>query len=50
MKYLTQTIPVADSDGLFEFYIIDTEKDTKERISGTKEFVDMMKKLKENSL
>lgn len=45
MKYLTQTIPVAGYDNLFEFYIIDTEKDTKERVCGTKEFVDMMRML-----
>ena len=50
MKYLTQTIPVSGCENLFEFYIIDTDKDTKERVSGTKEFVDMMKKIKENSL
>ena len=46
MKYMTQTIPVAGYDNLFEFYIIDTDKNTQERICGTKEFVDLYKNKK----
>lgn len=43
MKYLTQTIPVANSDNLFEFFIIDTDRDEKQRIIGTEEFVELKK-------
>ena len=43
MKYTTQTIPVAGYDNLFEFYIVDTDKNTQERICGSKEFIELCK-------
>ncbi len=46
MKYTTQTIPVSGYDDLFEFYILDTDKHTCERICGSKEFVELYKNKK----
>ena len=48
MKYMTQIVPVAGDDNLFEFYIIDTNKNTQERVCGSKEFVELWKNKKKN--